>query len=117
MEKTKVLFVSAYQLKVASEFGGACVQFFSSGVPSGADPVSAASVSEFMRALLPCCLPSPLALTAFPPPLPQSCLSPEGRDLRDTFHLGLSFLSSPSLCTLFPSAAGGSFSDDSWARH
>jgi hypothetical protein len=33
-------------------------------------------------------------------PLPQSSLSPEGRDLMKTFHLGLSVSRSFPLCTL-----------------
>ena len=47
------------------------------------------------------------------------------RDLMETSHLGLSVLRYLTLCImsgcgslyLFPSAAGGSFSEDDWARH
>lgn len=36
------------------------------------------------------CLLSPLALTELLPPLPQSTLSPDGRDLMEISHTGLS---------------------------
>lgn len=46
------------------------------------------------------CPPTFPALTIFPPPLPQSSWSPEGRDLKKTKHLGLSVPKPLTLCTL-----------------
>lgn len=67
-----------------------------------------------LEALFSWCLPSPLALILFLPPLLLGSLSPEGRDLIQTSLLGLSVLRPLTLCVLseslylFPSAAGGS---------
>lgn len=44
--------------------------------------------------------PCPVSLAFFLPPLLQSTLSPKGRDLIDTSHLGLSISRSLMLCTL-----------------
>lgn len=73
-----------------------------------AGPVRAASVSEFtcvsalwtQRTLFPWCPPSLLALKLLLPPLPRGFLSPEGRDLVETSHLGLRAQRSLCLCIL-----------------
>ena len=65
-------------------------------------------------------LVSPLAPTLFIPPLPQCSLSSKGTDLMEEFHLwfnisrflSLGILSACGSLYLFPSAVGGSFSDD-----
>ena len=66
------------------------------------------------KALFPWCLPPHLALKIFLPPLPQSSLSPEGRDLMKTFHLELGVPRSLTPCRL--SSCGSlylfPFSDD-----
>jgi hypothetical protein len=67
---------------------------------------------------------SPSSYSTTLPPL-QGSLSPQGSDLIETSHLGLSVPRSFTFCVtsgcgslhLFPSAAGGSFSEDGWARH
>ena len=46
------------------------------------------------------CPPSPLALILFPPPLPRGSLTPDGRDLMDMSHLGVSVPGCLTLCTL-----------------
>jgi hypothetical protein len=46
------------------------------------------------------CPPSPMAFTIFLPLLRKSSLSPERRNLAETFHLGLSVPSSLILCIL-----------------
>jgi hypothetical protein len=44
--------------------------------------------------------PEPLAFKVFLPPLPQNSLSPEGRELMETFHLGLRVPGALNLCIL-----------------
>lgn len=82
---------------------GICVHFsLSLRTPSGANcagTVHAATISmslyvcwfySVQNVLIPWCPPSPLALIIFLPPLLQSSLSPEGKDLMKTSSLGLS---------------------------
>jgi hypothetical protein len=80
------------------------------------------SLCEFMSVSLAVCpwYPrSPLAPTLFLSPLPQGSLSPKGRDLMKTSHLGLSIPKSLTLSTLpavglciVSSGTGRCFSDD-----
>ena len=110
---------------------GACAHFsLSSSTPSDVEvhrPCACCpSLCEFIcvlimltkKALFSWCPPSPLTLTLFLlPPLAQGSLSPEGKNLMETFYLGLSVPRSLVLSImhgcgsliLFPSAAGKTF--------
>ena len=73
-----------------------------------------------LEGLVSFCLPLPLALTFFLPPLTWGSMSPEGQDLMKISHLGLSvprpltlwILSGCGSLYLFPDTAARSFSDD-----
>lgn len=136
LKKTEFSSVNSYQLEISSRLGIAtCVHFSSQhwdtiGLNLCSHCVCCYSFFEFTcasvlciwKALLTQPLPSPLAFLIFLPPLLQSFLSPVGRDLIETFQIGLCvsyYLHSVHLWSLcfFSFIAKGNFSDDGWGRH
>lgn len=135
LEKSKLSFVSCYQLEKASGLWvGACV--LSAPVPYllqtrvGSVYVASVSVSShvywshWIRG--PCLVSIVHSLWLFLHPLLQASLSPEGRDSMEisSFRVecskvshSLNSLLGCGYLYLFPSDAGRRFCDDSWARN
>jgi hypothetical protein len=59
-----------------------------------------ASALLYLEGFFPWYLPSSLGLTVLPILFPQGSLSPEGRDLMEASHLGMSVPRSFTFCTL-----------------
>jgi hypothetical protein len=139
LEKTNFSFMTGCLLDIASGLGmWMCIHLIqiSAGTLSGLDlcrPCACCNSLWVHKCISPAVSRRPCFLGVLHPhwllhslsPLLQSFLNPEGSDLMETSHLGLTVPRSLTLWSLpscgslylFPSAAGGGFSDDGWARH
>lgn len=130
LEKTNFSFASGIICRYSGIRASVCFPF-SKLSPSWLEPCRSYAVCQSLWVYM--CVedslsfePSiPYAFAVFLPPLLHRSLNPEGKGLMEIFDLGMSVPKSLTVFTLpscgclcyHPSAAGGNFSNDGWARH